>query len=67
MEFLSPYSAAVNRALAFILRLIEIQDTLNEVSHFSNKKRVGYSDMPHFLSNAITMAIALDSSMKYTV
>ena len=67
MEFLSQYAAAVNRALASILRLIEVQDTLTEISHFSNKKLVGYSDMPHFLSNAITTAIASDSSMKYTV
>ena len=43
MEFLSKYSAEVNRAFTAFLRLFEIQDTLNQVSRLNDRTLVGLS------------------------
>ena len=44
MEFLSKYTAEINRAFTAFLRLFEIQDVLNQVSKLNSKSLVGYSD-----------------------
>ena len=47
MEFLSKYTAEINRAFVAFLRLFEIQDTLSQISHLKDKPLIGYSDLPN--------------------
>ena len=67
MEFLSKYSAEVNRAFAAFLRLLEIQDTLNQVSRLNGKTLVGYSDLPKFISSHLSSKLVLDPSLGLTI
>ena len=67
MEFLSKYSAEVNRAFAAFLRLLEIQDTLNQVSRLNGKTLVGYSDLPKFVSSHLSSKLVLDPSLGLTI
>ena len=67
MEFLSKYSEEVNRLFAAFLRLLEIQDTLNQISRLNGRTLVGYSDLPHFLSTHLSSRLVVDPSLKLTV
>ena len=67
MEFLSKYSAEVNRPFGAFLRLFEIQDTLNQVSQLNKKTLVGYSDLPKFVSSHLSSKLVVDQSLELTV
>ena len=67
MEFLSKYTAEVNRAFTAFLRLFEIQDTLSQISRLNGKTLVGYSDLPKFLSSQLSAKLFVDSSLALTV
>ena len=64
MEFLSKYSAEVNRAFGAFLRLFEIQDTLNQVSQLNKNTLVGYSDLPEFISSHLSSKLVVDQSLE---
>ena len=67
MEFLSKYTAEVNRAFTAFLRLFEVQDTLSQISRLNGKTLVGYSDLPKFLSSQLSAKLFVDSSLALTV
>lgn len=67
MDFLSKYSAEVNRAFAAFLRLFEIQDTLNQVSQLNRKTLVGYSDLPKFISSHLSAKLLIDPSLQLAI
>ena len=67
MEFLSKYTAEVNRAFTSFLRLFEIQDTLSRVSRLNGKTLVGYSDLPKFISSQLSAKLLLDPLLALTV
>lgn len=64
MDFVSKYSAEVNRAFAAFLRLLEIQDTLNQVSQLNRKTLVDYSDLPKFISWHLLATLLIDPSLQ---
>lgn len=67
MEFLSKYTAEINRAFAAFLRLFEIQDTLSQISHLHEKSLVGYSDLPKFMSSHLSAKLSTDHSLRLTI
>ena len=67
MDFLSKYSAEVNRAFAAFLRLSEIQDTLNQISRLNRKTLVGNSDLPKFISLHLSAKLLIDSSLQLAI
>ena len=67
MEFLSKYTAEVNRAFTAFLRLFEVQDTLSQISRLNGKTLVGYSDLPKFVSSQLSSKLLVDSSLALTV
>ena len=67
MDFLSKYSAEVNRAFAAFLRLFEIQDTLSQITQLNGKTLVGYSDLPKFISSHLSAKLLIDPSLKLTI
>lgn len=67
MEFLSKYSAEVNRAFAAFLRLFEIQDTLSQISRLNGRILIGYSDLPKFVSSHLSSKLSTDPSLALTV
>ena len=67
MDFLSKYSAEVNRAFAAFLRLFEIQDTLSQITQLNRKTLVGYSDLPKFISSHSSAKLLIDPSLKLTI
>ena len=67
MEFLSKYSAEINRAFSAFLRLFEIQDTLNQVSQLNTKTLVGYSDLPKFISSHLSSQLVVEPSLGLTI
>ena len=67
MEFLSKYSAEINRAFSAFLRLFEIQDTLNQVSQLNKKTLVGYSDLPKFISSHLSSQLVVEPSLGLTI
>ena len=66
MEFLSKYTAEVNRAFTAFLRLFEVQDTLSQISRLNGKTLVGYSDLPKFLSSQLSPKLFVDPSLALT-
>ena len=67
MEFLSKYTAEINRAFVAFLRLFEIQDTLSQISHLNEKPLVGYSDLPKFISSHLSAKLSIDPSLRLTI
>ena len=66
MEFLSKYTAEINRAFVTFSRLFEIQDTLSQISHLNDKPLVGYSDLPQFISSHLSANLSFDPSLRLT-
>ena len=58
MEFLSKYTAEINRAF---------QDTLSQISHLNDKLLVAYSDLPKFISLHLSAKLSIDPSLKLTI
>ena len=67
LEFLSKYSAEINRAFTALLRLSEIQDLLSQVSHLSQKTLIGFADLPRFITDRLSFNLKKDSTMEITV
>ena len=67
MEFLSKYTAEINRAFTAFLRLFEIQDVLNQVSQLNRKTLVGYSDLPKFISSNLSPKLQSDPSLQLSI
>lgn len=67
MEFLSRYSFEVNSAFHSLLRLTEIHDTLAQLSRLEQKSMIGFSDLPHYVTTAISNSLVIDSDMKFTL
>ena len=67
MEFLSKYTAEVNRALTLFLRLFEIQDTLNQISQLNEKPLIGYSDLPMFVSSHLSSKLNSEPALRLAV
>ena len=67
MEFLSKYTAEINRAFVAFLRLFEIQDTLSQISHLNDKPLVGFSDLPKFISLHLSAKLSIDPSLRLTI
>ena len=67
MEFLSKYTAEINRAFVAFLRLFEIQDTLSQIFHLNEKPLVGYSDLPKFISSHLSAKLSIDPSLRLTI
>ena len=67
MDFLSKYSAEVNRAFAAFLRLFEFSDTLSQVTQLNGKMLVGYPDLPKFISSHLSAKLLIDPSLKFTI
>ena len=66
LEFMSHFSTSVNRAFYSILRLSEIEDTLTQLTHLSQKVLVGYSHFPRFLVSDISARLDTDNTMAFT-
>ena len=54
LEFMSHFSTSTNRAFYALLRLNEIQDTLNQITHLTQKTLIGYSQLPRFITTEIS-------------
>ena len=67
LEFLSKYSAEVNRAFSSLLRLMEIQDIFEQVSKLNQEVLVGYSNLPKFITSQLSIQLDHDKSMALTV
>ena len=67
IEFISKYSAEVNRAFSALLRLSEIQNVLSQISHFSQKTLIGFPDFPQFITDRLTFELEKDPDMQMTV
>ncbi len=67
IEFLSKYTAEVNRAFTSFLRLFEVQDTLSQVCRLNGKTLVGYSDLPKFISSQLSAKLLVDRLLALTV
>ena len=61
MEFLSKYTAEINRAF------VAFQDTLSQISHLNDKLLVAYSDLPKFISLHLSAKLSIDPSLKLTI
>ena len=59
-------AAEMNRAFAAFLRLIEIQDTLNQISRLNCKTLIGYSDLPEFVSAQLSSRSMVDDTLRST-
>lgn len=66
LEFMSHFSTSINRAFYAILRLNEIQDILNQITHLTQKVLIGYSHFPRFLATDISPRLDSDRSMTLT-
>ena len=66
-EFLSLYSMEVNKALSALLRLVEIDDLVRQLTHLSKKTLVGFSDIPRFLTADLEFRLSQFSSLSPTL
>lgn len=66
LEFMSHFSTSTNRAFYSLLRLNEIQDTLNQITHLTQKTLVGFSQLPRFITTEISARLDTDQSMSIT-
>ena len=66
LEFLSKYSTELNRALASILRLIEIEDIVKQTLSLSDKDLVGYNLLPQFVAHEISTRLSAFSKLTRT-
>ncbi|XP_022805403.1 uncharacterized protein LOC111342570 [Stylophora pistillata] len=67
IQFLSKYTAEINRAFTTFLRLFEIQDTLSQIYHLHEKSLVGYSDLPKFMSSHLSAKLSADHPLRLTI
>ena len=66
LEFMSHFSTSVNRAFYSMLRFNEIEDTLTQISHLSQKDLISYSHLPRFITTEISARLDGDPSLKFT-
>ena len=66
LEFISHFSTFVDRAFYALLRLTEIQDTLTQITHLTQKVLVGYSNSPRFVATEISARLDANNSMALT-
>ena len=59
-------SKQLNRVLASILRLVEIEDVVKQASVLPTKDVVAYKHLPHFITSEISMRLAPLKSMSLT-
>ena len=45
---------------------IELQETRAQLAHIDRKTLIGYTDLPHYVTTAISNTLAVDNSMKFT-
>lgn len=65
LEFMSHFTTSTNRAF-YALRLKEIQGTLNQITHLTQKTLIGYSQLPRFITTEISARLDTDQSLSLT-
>ena len=67
LEFLSKYSAEINRAFSSLLRLMEIQDTITQIGHLNQRTLIGYLDLPNFITSKLSIQLGGKTGMYNTI
>ena len=67
LEFLSTYTMEINRALASLLLLQQLDDFVRQAEKITTRELVGFNDLPRSISTELSAQLSAIPSLKATV